>query len=164
MDIACVNSYIVYSIGNPNKLTLLDFKIVVAKNLNQRHQGRQRAVPSSRPNKRKILSSSYNCDSSHLPEFQQTGKRCVYCASNGKENRTCVTCMACETPLCLVYAIVYSQLLLQKNSEFLCSQKFREFFGSFQYPNLDVKRTFKSKNEIHHQKTCLDSEYQVSPA
>ena len=33
MDIACVNSYLIYNMKHPNKLSLLDYKIVVAKNL-----------------------------------------------------------------------------------------------------------------------------------
>ena len=87
MDSAYVNGYIVYNMRNLGKLTPLDFKIVVAKNLIQWHQGQKRAALSSRLNKRKIQSSSSNCDSNHLPEFQQTKKRCVYCASKRKENR-----------------------------------------------------------------------------
>ena len=50
----------------------------------------------------------------------------------------------------------------KKNPELLCTQKNRNFLASFQHPNLDVKRTFKLKHEIHHQKTCLDKDYQVS--
>ena len=115
MDIAGVSSYILYNMRNPNKLTLLDFEIVVAKNLIQWHQGQQRAVLSSRISKRKIQSNSSNWDDSHLPHFQQTRKRCVYCASNGKENRKYKTCMPCEAPLCL--------LKVQKHPEFLCTQK-----------------------------------------
>ena len=53
MDIACVNSYLIYNMKHPNKLSLLDYKIVVARNLIQYHQGWKRAVPMSRPSKRK---------------------------------------------------------------------------------------------------------------
>ena len=53
MDIAFVNSYFIYNMKHPNKLSLLDYKIVVAKNLIQYHQGRKRAVPMSTPSKRK---------------------------------------------------------------------------------------------------------------
>ena len=35
MDTACVNSYLTYNMKHPNKLSLLDYKIVVAKNLIQ---------------------------------------------------------------------------------------------------------------------------------
>ena len=35
MDIACVNSYLIYNMKHPNKLSLLDYKIVVTKNLIQ---------------------------------------------------------------------------------------------------------------------------------
>ena len=33
MDIACVNSYLIYNMKNPNKLSLLDYKIAIKKNL-----------------------------------------------------------------------------------------------------------------------------------
>ena len=55
MDILCVNSYLIYNMKHPNKLLLLNWKIVVAKNLNQYHQGRKRAVPMSRSSKRENL-------------------------------------------------------------------------------------------------------------
>ena len=35
MDITCVNSYLIYNMKHPNKLSLLDCKIIVAKNLIQ---------------------------------------------------------------------------------------------------------------------------------
>ena len=37
MDIAYVNSYLIYNKKHPNKLSLLDYRIVVAKNLIQYH-------------------------------------------------------------------------------------------------------------------------------
>ena len=37
MDVACINSYLIYNMRHPNKLSLLDYKIVVAKNLIQYH-------------------------------------------------------------------------------------------------------------------------------
>ena len=40
-DIACVNSYLIYNMKHPNKLSLLDYKIVVVKNLIQYHQSRK---------------------------------------------------------------------------------------------------------------------------
>ena len=52
-DIACVNSYLICNLKLPNKLSLLDYKTVVAKNIIQNHQGRKRVVPMSRPFKRK---------------------------------------------------------------------------------------------------------------
>ena len=80
MDIACINRYLIYDMKHPNKLSLLDYKIVVAKNLIQYHQGWKREVPMSRPSKRK-----------NQPE-----------STIDKENRTFVICLACNIPLCLV--------------------------------------------------------------
>ena len=51
-DIAFVISYLIYNMKHLNKLSLLDYKIVVAKNLIQCDQARKREVPLSRPYKR----------------------------------------------------------------------------------------------------------------
>ena len=67
-------------------------------------------------------------------------------------------------PYKLLYAIAYSEFLLQENLEFLCTQKYRKFLTSFQYRNLHIKKKFMSKHEIHHHKTCLDSEYEILTA
>ena len=56
MDITCVNSYLIYNMKHPNKLSLLDYKIVVAKHLIQYHQ--KKTVPMSRPSKRKNQTES----------------------------------------------------------------------------------------------------------
>ena len=53
MDIACVNSYLIYNMKHPSKFSLPDYEIVVTKNLIQYHQGQKRVVPMSRPSKRK---------------------------------------------------------------------------------------------------------------
>ena len=102
MDIACVNSCLIYNMKHPNKLSLHDYKIVVAKNLIQYHQGRKRAVPMSRPSKRKNLPESIDNHGGHLPDYQTMGKQCAHCAMKGKENRTFVICLACNIPICLV--------------------------------------------------------------
>ena len=78
MDIACVNSYLIYNMKHPNKLSLLDYKIVVAKNLVQYHQGRKRAVPMSRPSKKKNQPESIDNHGGHLPDYQTMRKRCAY--------------------------------------------------------------------------------------
>ena len=102
MDIACINSYLIYNMKHPNKLFLLDYKIVVAKNLIQYHQGRKKTVPVSRPSKRKNQPESIDNHGGHLPDYQTMRKRCAYCAMEGKENRTFIICLACNIPLCLV--------------------------------------------------------------
>ena len=65
MDIACLNSYLIYNMKHPNKLSLLDYKIIVAKNLIQYHQGRKRAVPISRPSKRRNQPESIDNHGEH---------------------------------------------------------------------------------------------------
>ena len=68
----------------------------------QYHEGRKRAVPMSRPSKRKNQPESIDNHGGHLPDYQTMRKRCLYCAMEGKENRTFVICLACNIPLCLV--------------------------------------------------------------
>ena len=102
MDILCVNSHLIYNIKHPNRLSLLDYKIVVTKNLIQYHQSQKRAEPKLRPSKRKDQTESIDNHGGHLPDYQTMRKRCTYCAMESKENRTFVICLACNIPLCLV--------------------------------------------------------------
>ena len=102
IDIACVKSYLIYNMKHPSKLSLLNYKIFVAKSLIQYHRGRKRAVLMSRPSKRKNHPESIDNHESHLPDYQTMQKRCAYCAMEGKENRTFIICLACNIPLCLV--------------------------------------------------------------
>ena len=88
MDIACVNSYFIYNMKHPNKLFLLDYKIVAAKNLIQYLQGRKRAVPMSRPSEKKNQPELIDNYGVHLPDYQMM--------------RRFVICLACNISLCLV--------------------------------------------------------------
>ena len=102
MDIACVNSYLIYYMKDPNKLPLLDYKTFAAKNLVQYHQGRKGAVPMSRPCQSRNQLEPIENHGWHLPNYQTMLKRCAYCGMEGKENRTFVICLSCNIPLCLV--------------------------------------------------------------
>ena len=64
MDIACVNSYLIYNMNNPKKLHLLP------KNLIQYHQDWKRVVPMSRPSKKKNQPESIDNHGGHLPDYQ----------------------------------------------------------------------------------------------
>ena len=85
MDIACVNSYLIYNMKHRDKLFLIDYKIIAAKSLIQYHQNRKRAVPMSRPSKRKNQPESIDNHGGHLPDYQTMRKRCAYCAMEGKK-------------------------------------------------------------------------------
>ena len=102
MDIACVNSYLIYSMRHLNSFSFLDYKIVIAKNLIQYNQDRKRAVPMLRPCKKKNQPESIDNHGGHLPDYQTIRKRCVYCAMESKENRTFIIFLPCNIPLCLV--------------------------------------------------------------
>ena len=97
-----VNSYLIYNMKHPNKLSLLYYKTVVAKNLIQYHQGRKRAVPMSRPSKRNNQPESIDNQGGHLPDYYTVRKRCAFCAMEDKGNRTFVICLAFKISLCLL--------------------------------------------------------------
>jgi len=101
VDIALVNSHIVHTkLGN--KLTLLEFKIIVVQSLIGKFNNRQRAFPTNRPSKRKCQDSGPMEVPSHLPEFQDNRKRCHYCKAEGADNKTFVLCATCGFHLCCV--------------------------------------------------------------
>ena len=79
---------------HPNKLSLFNYKIVVAKSLIQYHQDRKRAVPMSKPSKRKNQPEMIDNHGGHLPDYQTMRKRLAYCAMEGKETRTFVIYLA----------------------------------------------------------------------
>ena len=58
MDLALVNSFIVFEALGRTSLKLLDFKIVVAKALIGRYVSRKRAFPEIRPSKRSAIRPS----------------------------------------------------------------------------------------------------------
>ena len=80
IDIAIVNSHIVYTkLGN--SISLLDFRIIVAKSLIGRYSNQQQSFPLSRTSKRKALESSLPKEiPTHMPENTNCGiqkaKRC----------------------------------------------------------------------------------------
>ena len=87
---------------DPNKLPLLDYKTVAAKNLVQYHQGWKGALPMSRPCQSRNQLEPIENHGGHLPNYQTMLKRCAYCGMEGKENRTFFICLSCNIPLCLV--------------------------------------------------------------
>ena len=102
MNIVCFNNYLIYKMKHLNKLFPLDYKIVVTKNLIQYHVDRKRIVPMLKPSKRKKQPELIDNHGGYLPNLQAIQKRCMYCAMEGKENRTFIICLACNIPLCLV--------------------------------------------------------------
>ena len=102
MDVALVNSHIVYS-KLWNDICLLDFKIVIATSLIGRYSNRQRSYPTGHTNKRKSLEASVPAPlPMHLLTFQSTRKRCQYCRKEGLDNKTFVSCETCGIYLCCV--------------------------------------------------------------
>ena len=93
MDITCVNSYLIYNMKHPKKLSLLP------RNLIQYHQDWKRIVPISRPSKKKNQPESIDNHGGHLPDYQTMQKRGANCAMAVKENRTFIIVLACNIPL-----------------------------------------------------------------
>ena len=80
-------------------------RFLLQKILIKYYQDRKRALPMSRPSKRKNQPKLIDNHGRHLPDYQTMRKRCAYCAMEGKENRTFLICLACNIPLCLVKEI-----------------------------------------------------------
>ena len=96
-DIECVNIYLICNMKHPNKLSLLDYKIVVSKNLTQYHQGCKRVVPISRSSKK-----STNLNRLIIMEdIYQIIKGCENDARTvqWRVEKTFVICLACNVPI-----------------------------------------------------------------
>ena len=84
LNVALVNSYIVYQKLGQTDLTILDFKIVIANSLIGKDVNCQKAFSRSCPNKRRSLEKVGPSDiPTHTPAFQFTARRCNYCRNEG---------------------------------------------------------------------------------
>ena len=82
---------------------MLDFKIVIANWLIGKYSNRQRAFPQSCPTKKKSTNQAGPVNTpDHLPEYQVSRQRCMYCKTGGKDIKTFVKCSTCGVYLCLV--------------------------------------------------------------
>ena len=92
IDIAIMNSHIVYTkLGD--SISLLDFRIAVAKSLIARYSNRQRYFPLSRKSKQKALESSLPKEiPTHMPEFNEKRMQCNFCKNEGANHKKLVTC------------------------------------------------------------------------
>lgn len=99
MDIAVVNSHVVFKALNPKGMDLLDFKIVVAKYLIGSYNSRSRNAPSTHLSRREVLPASVPL---HLPVIQAKRGKCRYCSNAGLQNKTFIQCNACGVYLCLI--------------------------------------------------------------
>ena len=98
MDMALVNSYVLYNLMYPGKLSLLEYKIVISHSLIGRYSSRARNHPLTKPSKRASAVAMRTEVSLHLPVFGAR-QRCHYCAAEGKESRTYASCDTCGVAL-----------------------------------------------------------------
>ena len=101
MNVAMVNSLIIYDKLHLNTLSFLDFKLVVSKNFFGSLSARTREFPSTHLTMQQITQVVTNEVQPYFLKYQQTRRRCVYCTIGGIENRTLVTCVICDIPLYL---------------------------------------------------------------
>ena len=102
MDISMVNAYLAYSKLTHNPMTLLDFKIGVAKSMVGIYCSRQRNAPNNRSNRRDSLQPPPPTTvPQHLPVVMSVRQRCTYCSKEGQENKSKVYCPVCKMYLCL---------------------------------------------------------------
>ena len=95
LDIACVNSFLVYNMKHPKQSTLLDYKIVIAKNLFDAIKVVKELSCYQDQVKERVLQLQAMTTVAIYQSFSQHEKE-------GKGNRTFVACLACDIPLCLV--------------------------------------------------------------
>ena len=102
IDIVIVNSHIVYTkLGN--SISLLDFKIVVAKSLIGRYINRQQSFPLSTTSKRKALEPSLPKETpADMPEFNEKRMKCNFCKNEGADHKAFVSCLTCGLYLCCI--------------------------------------------------------------
>ena len=100
-DIALVNSYVLYNILYPGKLSLLEYKIVIAHSLIGKFCSRERNHPSTKHSNRVSVQVMPTEVPLHLPVFGAR-QRCYYCAAQDKESRTYASCDTCGVALCVL--------------------------------------------------------------
>ena len=97
-----VNSHIVYT-KLSNSISLLDFKIVVAKSLIGRYINRQQSFPLSTTSKRKALEPSLPKETpADMPEFNEKRMKCNFCKNEGADHKAFVSCLTCGLYLCCI--------------------------------------------------------------
>ena len=101
IDVALVNSRIVYTkLGND--ISLVNFRIVMAKALIGRYSNRKRLFPISRPSKQKSHEPSMPREVSiHMHEFQGKRMRCRYSKNEDSDHKAFVSCETRGLHLCL---------------------------------------------------------------
>ena len=101
MDVTHVNSHIVYmKLGDD--ISLLNFKIIVAKVLIGRYSNHNRSFSTTKLSKRKSREPSMTREvPTRMPEFQQKRMRCHYCQNESSDLKSFVSCWACGLYLCL---------------------------------------------------------------
>ena len=91
IDIAIVHSHIAYT-DLDNSISLLDFKVFVAKSMIGRYSNQQRSFPLSRTSKRKVLDSSLPKEiPTRMPEFNEKLMRCNFCKNEAADRKTSVS-------------------------------------------------------------------------
>ena len=83
MDVAMVNSFIIYDKLHLNTLSFLDFKLVVSKNFIGSFSVRTREFPSTRLTMQQLTQVVTNEAEPCFLKYQQTRRRCVYCTIGG---------------------------------------------------------------------------------
>ena len=100
-DVVLVNSHIVY-MKLCNKISLLSFKVVVAKYFIGRYSSRKRSFPAGSQSKWKLYEPSMPREvPPYMFDFQEKWIRCHYCKNKGPGYKTFVSCQTCGLRFCL---------------------------------------------------------------
>ena len=101
LDVALVNSFIVYKKLENKDLTLKEFKICIALKVIASFISRKLSCLNHRPSKPTKAQRPGSILPSHWQIFLETRRRCTVCFQAGTENRTFVMCPLCDVALCL---------------------------------------------------------------
>ena len=90
MDVACVNAFIVYNMVHQKDIILLDYKTVILTLLIGRYTSRSRAPPEQKDRSKRKYQYHFEPKNMpfHLPEFENSRKRCDYCYKEEFERKT----------------------------------------------------------------------------
>ena len=101
INVALVNSFIVYKKLENKDLTLNELKICMALKLITFFVSQTLSCTNYCPSKGTKAQKPSSIPSSHLRIFLETRRRCTVCSQAGKENRTFVMCSLCDAALFL---------------------------------------------------------------
>ena len=101
MDSVVANAHVIYKKKVNAKMSLLNFKIILAELLINRFSSRKRKITAEEPQLTVELPQPLK-EPDHIVQFTKKRQCCQYCFTNGKKDVKCFTyCEPCNILLCV---------------------------------------------------------------